>query len=60
MKYTVSIRETSYGSVTVDARSMEEAKALAEQEYFDGNVFWKDSELELCSVEKERERGDAR
>ena len=60
MKYTVSFKETNYGGVTVEASSPEEAKILAEQEYYNGNVFWNDSDLELRSVKKENDRGDAR
>ena len=60
MKYTVSFKETNYGSVTVEAASAEEAKILAEQEYYNENVLWKDSKLELRSVRKEIDRGDAR
>ncbi len=60
MKYTVSFKETNYGGVTVEARNAEEAKILAEQEYYNGNVYWKDSDLELRSVKKEIDRGDAR
>lgn len=60
MKYTVSFKEVNYGGVTVEARSSEEAKILAEQEYYNGNVFWKDTDLELRSVKKEVERGEER
>lgn len=60
MKYTVSFKEVNYGGVTVEARSAEEAKILAEQEYYKGNVFWKDTDLELRSVKKEVERGEER
>lgn len=59
-KYTVSFKEVNYGSVTVSARSAEEAKILAEQEYAQGNVFWKDTDLELRSIHKETERGKER
>ena len=60
MKYTVSFKEVNYGSVTVNAHSAEEAKILAEREYMQGNVVWKDVKLELRSVEKETERGEER
>lgn len=60
MKYTVLFKETNYGGVTVESSSAEEAKILAEQEYYNGNVYWKDSDLELRSVKKEIDRGDAR
>lgn len=60
MIFTVSFKETKYGTVTVEAHSAGEAKILAEQEYSRGNVCWKDSDVELRSVNKERERGDER
>ena len=60
MIFTVSLKETKYGTVTVEARSAGEAKILAEQEYSRGNVCWKDSDVELRSVQKEVDRGDER
>lgn len=60
MIFTVSFKETKHGTVTVEAHSAGEAKILAEQEYSRGNVCWKDSDVELRSVNKERERGDER
>ena len=60
MIYTVSFKEIKYGSVTVEARSTGEAKILAEQEYPKGNVCWKDSAVDLRSVNREAERGDER
>lgn len=60
MIYTVSFKEIKCGSVTVEARSAGEAKILAEQKYSRGNVCWKDSEVELRSVDREAERGDER
>ena len=60
MIYTVSFKEIKYGSVTVEARSTGEAKILAEQEYSKGNVCWKDSVVDLRSVNREAERGDER
>ena len=60
MIYTVALKEVKYGTVTVEAHSTGEAKILAEQEYSRGNVCWKDSEVELRSVDKEVGRGDER
>ena len=60
MKFIVSVKEVNYGGVSVEANSVEEARELAEQEYFNGNVFWKDTDLEYPSVRLEKERGDAR
>lgn len=60
MIYTVALKEVKYGTVTVEAHSIGEAEILAEREYSRGNVCWKDSEVELRSVDKEAERGDER
>ena len=32
----------------------------AEQEYENGNVFWKNTGMEITSVQREKDRGDAR
>ena len=56
-KYVVSLKEVNYGSVSVKAESEEEAWDKARQEYYRGCVFWKDSEVELDSVEREPDRG---
>ncbi len=37
MKYRVSLKETRYGSVTVEADSPQEAKVMADEAYKDGN-----------------------
>lgn len=60
MKYRVSMKEINYGGVTVEARSPEEAIEKAEAEYYNGNVFWKDSNIEAVSAQREPDRGDAR
>lgn len=58
MKYMVSIKEINYGGVEIEAASLEEAKEKAEREYYNGNVFWKDTDLEYLSVRKQQERGE--
>ena len=60
MKYTIQIKETSYGTVTVEASSPQEAEDKAEQAYYDGNTCWQDSEMEVHQTSPVRERGDAR
>lgn len=60
MKYRVSLKETRYGSVTVEADSPQEAKVMADEAYKDGKVNWIDASLELRSLKKETDRGDAR
>lgn len=60
MKYNVAVKEISYGSVTVEAKSPEEAKERAEQAYYNGDVYWDSSDFEATSVQKEKDRGEAR
>lgn len=59
MKYTVKVKEISYGAVEVEARSAAEEKA--EAEYYAGNVIWGNSEEEyVAEPTKTKERDDAR
>ena len=60
MKYTIQIKEVSYGTVTVEASSPQEAEELAEQAYYEGNTYWKNSDMEITQTTSLRERGDAR
>ena len=49
-KFIISINETSYGSVEIEAESEEEAREKAVAAYYDGNVHWGDSEYTITSV----------
>lgn len=60
MKYLVSVKEINYGAVEIEASSPDDAKEKAEQEYYNGNVYWKDTDLDYPSVRKEQDRGDTR
>lgn len=70
MKYHVTITEINYGGVDVEAATEKEAQEKARQEYYKGNVFWKDSELSDLNAEpaprreqhnrKRYDRGDSR
>lgn len=60
MKYLVAFKEVNYGSIMVNANSVEEAQELAEEQYYNGNVFWKDTDLEMTCIKQEPDRGDAR
>ena len=60
MKYLVSVKEVNYGAVEVEAASPDEAMEKAEQEYYNGNVYWKDTDIDYPSVRKEQDRGDVR
>ena len=60
MKYRITLRETRYGSVTVDADSPQEAKIMADEAYKDGKVSWIDANLQLRSLKRETDRGEER
>ena len=60
MKYTIQIKEINYGTVIVEASSPQEAEDKAEQAYYDGNTYWKNSDMEITQTTPVRERGDAR
>ena len=61
MKYSVKVKEVSYGFVEVEAASAEEAEEKAESDYCDGNVMWDNSEVDYTAEPvKERKRDDAR
>ena len=58
MKYRITLRETRYGSVTVDAGSPQEAKIMADEAYKEGKVNWLDANLQLDTLKKEIDRGE--
>lgn len=62
MKYEVNVKEISYGYITVEASSKEEANKLAEKAYFDGNTDWASGEYELSEAKgvPQKSREDAR
>lgn len=61
MKYSVKVKEISYGVVEVAAASAEEAEEKAESVYYGGNVVWDNSEVDYTAEPvKERERDEAR
>lgn len=62
MTYLISVKEVSRGRISIEASSQEEAERLAEQAYYDGDIYWKDSEMEITEVvsERKRDRGEAR
>lgn len=54
MKYVVSVKEINYGGITVEATSPEQAREIAEQEYFNGNVYWKNTDVDYPDIQKEK------
>ena len=53
MVYVYSVKETSYGSVSVEANNEEEAKEKAWEEYHNGNTYWGDSDLDIEKMSEE-------
>lgn len=61
MKYSVEVKEINYGTVVVDAKSPEDAKAKADAAHTMGNTVWKSGEYELSDVKRVPDRSrDAR
>ena len=56
MKYLVQISVVDNGSVNVEADSVEEAKEKAEEAYYNGQVFWNQSEITNLDVSEEKTR----
>lgn len=56
MKYKVDIKDTSYATVEVDARSQEEAEQKAEELYYNGRVEWADCDVDYKARPAEREK----
>ena len=61
-KYIVNVKEISYGTIEVEANSIEEANRLAEAQYTMGNTYWSSGEYELEAEEVKPpvRTGDAR
>ena len=62
MIYHISVKEVSRGSISIEASSQEEAEQLAEQAYYNGEINWKESDMEITQIYSSRkiEKGDAR
>ena len=58
MKYLVDIKDTSYATIEVEARTPEEAEDKAHAAYYDGCVEWQDCDLDIEARIKEKDRGD--
>lgn len=56
MKYTISVKETNYGTIEVDADSPEEVIKKAETAYSVGNTIWGSGEYELSDAKRVKER----
>ena len=58
MKFFVDVKDTSYATLEVEAESQEEAEKIAQTRYFEGDLVWLDSDLEIEAYPVEQERGD--
>ena len=61
-KYIVNVKEISYGTIEVEANSIEEAEKLADAQYTMGNTYWSNGEYDLQAEEIKQpvKTGDAR
>ncbi len=57
MKFKVDIKDTSYATIEVEARSAEEAEEKAEELYYNGRVEWADCDVDYKARPAEREKG---
>ena len=60
MKFKVDIKDTSYATVEVEARSAEEAEEKAEELYYNGRVEWAACDVDYQARPAEREKGCSR
>ena len=54
-RYRVSVTEKNYGSVTVEADTLEEAYELVEEEYANGDVYWGKTDFQIGNMEEVKE-----
>lgn len=60
MRYIVDVKNVSYGSVAIEADSIEQAEEKAQDLYFSGQVNWDEADVSYSARPDERERGGAR
>ena len=60
MKYIVDVKDISYGTVEVEADSVEQAEEKAETLYFEGMIMWDEADVSYSARPHERERQDPR
>ena len=54
MKYIVDVKDISYGSIEVEAGSVEQAEEKAQELYFSGQVNWDEADVSYEARPKER------
>ena len=60
MKFIVDVKDISYGTVEVEADSVEQAEEKAQDMYFSGQINWEEADVSYDVRPDERERRDAR
>ena len=60
MKFIVDVKDISYGTVEVEADSVEQAEEKAQDMYFSGQINWDEADVSYDVRPDERERRDAR
>lgn len=60
MRYIVDVKNVSYGSVAIEADSIEQAEEKAQDLYFSGQGNWDEADVSYSARPDERERGGAR
>lgn len=56
MIYVFGVKETSYGSISVEANNEEGAREKAWEEYHNGNTYWGDCNIDIDFDYKEGEK----
>lgn len=56
MKYRFDVKEINYGTIEVEANSLEEAQNKAEAGYTMGNTVWSSGEYEISDPRQVRDR----
>jgi len=56
MKYRFDVKEINYGTIEVEANSLEEAQEKAEAGYTMGQTAWSSGEYEISDPQRVRDR----
>lgn len=62
MKYIVDVKDISYGTIEVEADSVEQAEEKAQEMYFSGKINWEEADVSYDARpdERKQERSEAR
>ncbi len=56
MKYVVDVKDISYGTIEVEADSLEQAEGKAQELYFLGQIQWDTADVSFEARHDEREK----